>query len=254
MMPDIDHVRNADATWLGFIEHLRTHPVMDAPLLKQIATDGGKLTAETARRIAIEYQVARNFPSAVADRYELVAEAVNETAASWPDDMESRIESCLELVDRIQNRVGTKRKTVSAATKFLWFVRPVHWLPYDRHAANGLVGLAPAVHRMRRYFEQLARSDFPTVADGMSGLLEADGFDGLSGERLVDKALMIRGLRKNDAPLLEAMVRDNFVFLSEMPAEKRKRVMSAATRLTETFPDTGVPREARNPRKRKLVA
>lgn len=251
-MSDLESMRTADATWLGFIEHLRTHESMDAPILTTIKKDGGNLTGESARLIAVHYQVARNFPSTVEDRYLQIAAEVNKAAAEWPETSDERIDACLDLVNTIHTRLGTRNRTVSAVTKFLWFVRPRHWLPFDRHAANGLVGVAPAVEeRMRRYFQQLERGGFPVTADRMTTILQSADLTGLSGERLVDKALMIRGLRKKPAPLLGAIVENNFIYLSALPQEQRAKIMDVADDLARQFPDGGVPREARISRRKK---
>lgn len=249
-MLDLDKIGTADATWLGFVEHLRFHNLIDKPILENIKLEQGRLTRATAREIAISYQVARNFPSKVEDRYDQIAHAVNATADIWPCEMADRIDACLELVDTIHTQIGTRNRTFSAATKFLWFVRPHHWLPYDRHAANGLVAHAPGAQRMRRYFKQLARSNFSATADRMTEIMRSAGFSELSGERVIDKALMIRGLRKRPTKLLESIIFDNFIYLSNMLEKERSAIREVANQLAEECPDAGVPQEQRLSHKR----
>jgi hypothetical protein len=230
----------ADATWLGFVEHARTFDGMDSPILRSLENNGGKLSSESVRQIATDYWVARNFPATVIDRYSKIADVVNDGAADWPEAMSDRVDRCCTMIDAIKEKVGTKNRTVSAVTKFVWFVRPKHWLPFDRHAANGLISGGAALPRMRRYFEHLDRSAFPTVCDRMNEILSDAGYSGLSGERIIDKALMVRGLRRKPSNLLTGIIASNTAYLNRLPADERARMTGTASRLAADFPDTGI--------------
>ena len=185
---------------VAVIEHFRTWLRFDGIKRAEIIDQGGVLDGQAVRIIAREYNVGPRIRSDAANggengHAEAVAAIVNHAVEQWPNTLAERAAVCAACATQASHDGHTHRRQASAFSKFLWFVRPPGWIPFDKYTANalGIGHRADAVARMTAYFTELADRGFTESVQAVSDCINQHGYGPLYGERVIDKFLMLIG-------------------------------------------------------------
>ncbi|MBK1666695.1 hypothetical protein CKO28_01375 [Rhodovibrio sodomensis] len=185
------------------LEHFRTMLGLDGAARQRIRTSG--LDGALVRRIAGEYKVGWGIP---AGGEHPVADILLARRARWPVSLTDRCEFCIKLADEAVRQECTHGQQVSAMTKLMWFLQPEGWTMFDALAADAL-GIAHGsnIKRARRFYLTLEARDFLGAAQTINGVLAEHGADGLFGERILDKYMMLaaRADQGSDVPWIRGL-------------------------------------------------
>ncbi len=199
-MPTIDEIncrQRCEFLKWAVIEHSRTWEGLDGKVRQSLAADD-VIDAKLVREIGKEYlvnRVVRRGEDGSDDRHaNWLADRLNQTAQSWPDDLEGRALKCARLARLAAKEGHTNGEPASAVTKFMWFLRPDGWTLFDNLAATGLgIPNRQATCRMLLFFEVLADRSFVRQSFEVNKALRRGSFEHLYGERVIDKFLMLSG-------------------------------------------------------------
>jgi hypothetical protein len=195
------------------IEYHRFWLSVDQPRL-EILRQKGEMTPVLLRDIAREYRVSRSLKKADKNSLsdgpaEAVCRILKKESVSWNDDLSCRKKSCLEIIEKMRpfaskaansDDGADERNPVSAATKFIWFMKPVGWTIFDKYAATG-IGIPEtgrtALERMDEFYTALEYEGFPDLVGEIQSFIsqEARSLRGLPAERILDTLFMARGKR-----------------------------------------------------------
>jgi hypothetical protein len=163
-----------------------------------------------------------------------VCEILHEAARCWPDDLLGRAEVCVDIAARMQPYTpGSNRNLVSAATKFMWFLKPNGWTVFDRFAAGGMgvAGHLSRVKQLRCFYQRLHDAGFGSLVAEMQAVIKGSLLPDLPSARILDTLLMARGGRGGDTGAIERLN----AFLGLLPATTRKPLEALAQDLQDTF-------------------
>lgn len=182
-----------DMLRIATIERARWWLNVDAPLLRKIEHKGRRrLTPETVDEIATIYNVRRNLGPK--ERLGCVASHLNEAMKNCPNDFLQRADFCLELASSLKKQHDLRHTPYSAMTKLVWFLRPIGWTVYDSYARLGVrSGGATGDEKVRNFYEKLEREGFSQAAKQIEGILQNTEWSRLSGARVLDAFMMLKG-------------------------------------------------------------
>ncbi|MWD28331.1 hypothetical protein E0K89_012665 [Aquicoccus sp. SCR17] len=178
----------------------------------ELQANGGKYSRESVRKVSARYGVSRGIlrngplPREKTEKdcdlgAEGIANLVNQTILEWPTSTVERAEFVADLADQANEDGLTKGRQISAFSKLVWFVRPECWVLYDSYVVNACgINASDPRDRMTSYYAYLADNGFEDDCHAMRGILEKSRFfQSLWPERILDKALWIRGAKDTDA-------------------------------------------------------
>lgn len=207
---------------------------VDGPLLGAIASSGG-FTESLLRRVAVRYNVNRGLLQPTtrlngADQSAYgVIKLLREAVPGGSPGLEARAAHCVAMAEAAHSAGWTHNLQVSAISKFVWFLRPDQWTPFDRFASAGM-GIPPAWDRPRQFtafYAALVRGGFDDVVGRIEPIVAASGLPRLPASRIIDALLMARGGRGSASDdLLESSA-----FLSLLPEAFRGDLHSLAAHL-----------------------
>lgn len=190
------------------VEHYRTWLAFDGIERLRISREKNAIDAKSVRRIAIEYRINRGILATKNnkgnkivgrdDHAQAIAEHLNQVVArDWPDSLTARAQKCIEIAEWARENEHTSGVLVSAATKLMWFLCPDGWTLFDRFAAKAVAakGRNPS-DQARDFFKILGERGFVESAGQINSILESSTLTSLSGERVIDKFLMLSGADK----------------------------------------------------------
>jgi hypothetical protein len=163
-----------------------------------------------------------------------VCETLHEAALRWPDDLLGHAEVCVDIAARMQPYTpGSNRNLVSAATKFMWFLKPDGWTVFDRFAAGGMgvAGHLSRVEQLRCFYHRLHDAGFGSLVAEMQAFIKKRLLPDLPSARILDTLLMARGGRGGDTGSIERLN----AFLALLPATTRKPLEALARKLQRRF-------------------
>ncbi len=197
---------------IAFKEHFLRWMQGDSEDYHEIRHKGGvELKAPVLRRIAKRYHVNRGIRRLENDQDDLIGkklaeilcsdakkhkglsickrwEATRELAKKCQDEMEN------QLRDNEQTPNGEVAPIVSAVTKLTWFLAPDGWTMFDRFAREALgVRETGAENQAEAFYRQLCERRFCKHVADVKKVLVDRHFNGLFGERVIDKYLMLAG-------------------------------------------------------------
>jgi hypothetical protein len=177
--------------FLALAEGLRWWLNFDGPQRHLCLTQAGKLTRADVRRIALNYNFARNLPSED-QRIDDVAYEINRFSGKTWSTLDARAIEIEKTILKIKAIGATNVHIVSGATKLTWFVSPTNWTPFDRLAAAA-VGARNVnlLARMRAYYRTLDERGYLRAASAICRHLDAEDLGAVGGERVLDKLLMM---------------------------------------------------------------
>lgn len=203
---------------------------VDGVARRRIDLQGGRLEPRLLRYIAIEYSVSRGIPNQ--SEYE-IAHILNDEVLSWPESLVERANACVKTAELIKDKNLTYGAQISAVSKFAWFIRPAGWTLYDDLAAAGL-GLFSKynrVDRMKRFYKILDEWGFDAHVMRMQVAIEKSGNPELHAARIVDKLLMLHGM-KDDAREYE--IDTAKAYLDLLPEQTRSSLQILPRQLWES--------------------
>ena len=183
------------------LEHFRSGQGLDYTARQRIE-ESGRIIPDTdlLRDIAKEYKVIRGIPKP--DEFgddsaaiSLVRE-INKIKNNWPNKMTDKAEKCLSFCEEAKTQGWTRKKQISAVTKFMWFLCPEGWTVYDRFARRGLcIYKDDQKLAVRKFYGTLETRGFVETASNITQTIrgEDQSLGWLYGERVIDKYLMIAG-------------------------------------------------------------
>ncbi|MEO9900515.1 MAG: hypothetical protein ABJF28_06935 [Nisaea sp.] len=130
----------------------------------------------------------------------------------------------------------SREREFSAISKFMWFLRPKGWTPFDTYSSTSLgVGTThgdPPI-RFADFYAKLHRRNFSGVSVAIQSALNNAGFSYLYGERVIDKALLLAGApgtrwRSN-------IIRKGRSFLRSLPRNAAIDLQALARRIAVSF-------------------
>lgn len=160
---------------------------------------GGRLTAQSIRRIGSAYLVNRGIRQLERDEgARRLADKLN--VISWPQGFAERSDCCVRLAQWaaetiVSGETITKGHQVSAMTKLMWFLHPTGWTLFDRFVAKavGVPAHLPRPEQARRYYQALKNHGFETYASDANACVDTTLFPDFRSERVLDRYLMIKG-------------------------------------------------------------
>ncbi len=204
-MPNPDTVSTMDIFALAAADSVRWWSWADAPILKGIEVDQGRLTSDSVRLISKHYGFRRSM-LATSENDLLIADTISSHVRDG-SNLEEQAEALKIVVEALSSRAPSApdgrrvRNLASGASKLAWFVEPKGWTPFDSLAAKGL-GLSQgnALDRMVRFYRKLDAIHFLPIADLVNRHIEQSGLEcrvsernRLRGERIIDRYLMFIG-------------------------------------------------------------
>ncbi len=220
---------------IAVVEGVKWWITFDGPTTKTIQNNGGQITKSNVHAIASTYNFRRNLP---ADEMGLdcVVDCVNRFPRKRFPDFRSRAIEIEKSVLSLKADLATpKRKRnfriVSGLTKLTWFTAPDNWTPFDRLAAKAVGARKPdTLERMKDYYERLDRNGFAQCAAIIADCSKGTPFEGVSGERILDKFLMGYG----EADWTNAMLEQNRAFEENLPAAWRRDLLEFKSAVLES--------------------
>jgi hypothetical protein len=173
------------------IERARAYLNTDAPFLA-VAQQNDGLTAATVRDISAAYNVRRNLGAA--EDLHRVTSHLNDAIDTWPEDLLGRAEWCMTCAEDISTALDLHHTPYSAISKLAWFLRPTGWTVYDSYArvamrVRGLHGRRP----ITQFYAALHLNHFEDAARRIDAILGPTPWSNLSGARVLDSYMMLRG-------------------------------------------------------------
>jgi hypothetical protein len=102
-----------------------------------------------------------------------VCKILHKAAQCWPDDLLGRAKVCKKIAERMRPFTGKIEKNlVSAATKFMWFLKPDGWTVFDRFAASGMsvAGHLPRLEQLHCFYQRLHDAGFGSLVAEMQAV------------------------------------------------------------------------------------
>ena len=212
------------------------------------ATDGVRLAVirkhgmwpEMLRSLGAEYNVNRSIvrtdkAKGIEDTSaKAICDILHRAGDRWPAELLDRAQACEGIAFQMRSYTGeTEKNLVSAATKFMWFLKPDGWTVFDSFAAAGMGVKAhlPRLEQLRNFYAQLNAAGFGPLAVEMEVIIRRSTLSGLPAARILDTLLMARGGRSGDAGAVERLE----AFLNLLPAASRSPLETLATSLHERF-------------------
>lgn len=256
---EVDHPHAYWAT----IDLYRTFLFEDGPLLEAIVDAGGTLDGAMVTRIARSYSVARTIPAALEDdkghNFRLLAKKITALANDWPDGTIERAEACRKTAEELALQFTIRPRDArppsklhkmgaphSAVTKLIWFLKPEGWTVYDRYAANAVVaGTGTSGDRQKRFYEAIAEP-LAYYAERLREPL-AKLHPRLHAERLIDKYLVLKGLKPDE---YKRACESNCHFLRSLPPHISQDIKRSANAILPLLPNDAISKKPRTRRKK----
>lgn len=189
-----------------------------------------KVGTDDVRRIFTRYRVGRGLLKSNDTGLDIGANGVsgllNKEIRFWPATMKQRCNFIVRLSEEALQKGYSKGRLISGFSKIVWFMRPTGWTLYDSYAADALQipKQLGAVDKVSRFYACLEDLGFVEACDRMRITVNDSNFPTLWPERIVDKALWIRGsnerqraeLDKNHQFYLNAIGPKNRLALGEL--------------------------------------
>lgn len=202
--PPCDEWKARPLYW-STIGYLRWWWAADGPRLRAIEARG-ELTAPMLRDLASEYRVNRSLlradkkKGAIDTNAIAVCAILNRARDGWGDGLPARAAACHELAEAMKPYTAAEAKDhkypISAATKFMWFLKPAGWTVFDRLAGNGM-GLPeswPPKKRMQAFYDALQDKGFTPLVAEMQAVIDGFlAFASMPATRVLDTLFMARG-------------------------------------------------------------
>ncbi len=185
------------------VEHAATWDA-DRALLQSITDNGGRLSADVAKKIAGIYKVARTFHGVAAKGYGPIAGIINGITLIPGQSFDVRVTAAVQATHAIAALGYTANP--SAVSKWLWFRAPDNWYIYDQLAARAVGAGTSSVRGMRGFFAILQSCDVQAIHDRIAAIIIASGLD-LRPERVIDKFLWLAGAKDSASVISSARVR-----------------------------------------------
>lgn len=175
---------------------------VDGPFLGAVRSGKG-FNAPLMRRVAVRYNVNRGLlrPNARTNDQDPAAtgliRVLHEDAGGWPASLSAGAARCVAIAKAAQLEGWTNTLQVSAVSKFIWFLKPDSWTPFDRFAAAGM-GVPASWDRQSQFgafYRALEDGGFNNVVKRIKPLIVASGIPDLPASRIIDALLMARGGR-----------------------------------------------------------
>ena len=202
------------------IAYTRAWWATDGVLLARIQNHG--MTPEILRSIGTEYNVNRSFKREDKQRRAQdttaidVCKILRDECLFWPADLPGRAAVCCRIVKRMRLLSSVDDDLVSAATKFMWFLRPKGWTMFDRFAAAGMRVPGQSggeklsgPDRMACFYQRLHTTGFSALVVDMQKVLGKSSLSNLPPERILDALFMARGGRGGDQDRRSAHIASN---------------------------------------------
>lgn len=190
-------VRQESDLYYAVVEHVRSWLSEDGGFRAAIDDAEGRINGYQVRRISIIYNVSRGLTAGNGNGDQAandLASLLNSYHGMWSNDLRDRAQQCAEIAEQAKRSGYTKGNQASAITKFSWFVRPSNWTVFDRFVANALkVNESTAIARMKQFYEVAHELNFLTHASVIGEVISGCQILNLSGARVLDKLLMLRG-------------------------------------------------------------
>lgn len=247
-MPPPDYIGSAwsDAqVFWATIGYLRAWWSTDGPNRVLIQRANG-MNPTMLRSIAVEYNVNRLIlrPDRSAQDAASDAGVPDDQSATrlcailagacgkWPADLPGRAQVCAGIAEKAKKAGVSTKNLASAATKFMWFLRPDEWTVYDRFAREGLGSPTRqnALGDMQAFYTMLHDHRFIALAGAMNAMIARTPFKGIPAERILDTILMGRGGRG-----AEDRRASHTAFLSLLPEATRVPLVALAAELQGRF-------------------
>jgi hypothetical protein len=220
------------------IAYVRVWWATDGVSLAIIRTHG--MQPDMLRSLGAEYNVNRSITrqdrrrGAEDTHAKAVCKILHKAAQCWPDDLLGRAKVCEKIATRMRRYTpGSNRNLVSAATKFMWFLKPDGWTVFDRFAARGMgvAGHLPRVEQLRCFYKRLHDAGFGSLVAEMQAVIKDSLLPDLPSARILDTLLMARGGRGGDTGAIERLN----AFLGLLPATTREPLEALAQDLQIRF-------------------
>ena len=231
---------------LAVIEHHRWWIAGDGIHLARIKNAADqKLPVDVAKRIAHEYGVIRNIGTHVEKNDgKALARLVKEiNNANWPHGLVNRANLCLEIAKAHKiARKGSAKKVHtpnSAVTKLMWFLHPKGWTMFDQYARIGLIGDKNCLFS---FYKRLEKCGFERKATEIDEACKANGFSDLFGERIIDKFLLLRGLKmQKGQAAIDDLHECSQHYLNLLPTDLAKRLNTLSQAIAKVLNDNAFP-------------
>jgi hypothetical protein len=189
---------------VALAEHARTFVCDDKPILDALAVDSnGQRVMDAAalqwisRQFRLEshsYWVEGKSSKAIIENTQNYVSELNRFVLDWPQSFLDRASKCAELSRWAAGHGITKNLKTSAASKFLWFVRPEGWIMYDRYVKAALKGQGKdSADTMVNCFKELDSLGYNTAVSELEVLFKQHDIGFLYPGRVIDKFLMGTG-------------------------------------------------------------
>jgi hypothetical protein len=210
---------------IATIERARAFLNTDAPFLATVAQNQG-LTADTVHYISTFYKVRRNLGAARGLGF--VANHLNNGIGTWPEHLIGQAEWCMTSAEEISIALDLHHTPYSAITKLAWFLRPTGWTVYDSYARQatrvaGRHGPQPVTD----FYNILQEHSFSDAADTIEAILQGTLWSNLSGARVLDSYMMLRG----GYPFLLADAAARQGFLAALPGDSGQALSTISNRI-----------------------
>jgi hypothetical protein len=200
-----------------------------------------RMTPKMLRSLGREYNVNRSIirkdkkRGAPDENAEAICAILECEQALWPTEMLSRMAACVCLVAKLRPyTLDGDTDLASAATKFMWFLRPDEWTVYDRFAAAGIrvpSKFSDAIERMPEFYRLLNEADFVPLVHAMQPVIDETSLRGLPATRILDTLLMARGGSGGDEDAVQRLQ----MFLALLPVATQTPVIDLANALQSQF-------------------
>ncbi|MDG4575694.1 MAG: hypothetical protein P9C36_06710 [Defluviicoccus sp.] len=231
-MHDIYFDRYTNQLYWALISYSRWWLSTDAPFLTLIRENSGNLNDNIASKIMTNYNIARGFGGRKSEGFKNAIARANEAAGAWPTSLLCRFHHCEQLAKEWKRYGETRNLQISAATKLMWFLRPIGWTMFDRFASRGL-GVTSATN----FYTKLDRLGFDKAIATLTALIEASDWSSLPASKIIDSYLMQRGKKET----LESWVTRAHAYLEALPANARESLVDLANRAQDTLGDNFLP-------------
>lgn len=209
------------------VEAVRWWLAFDGPRSKMVSRNANKLTRDDVRAIALTYNFARNLPS-YDSGVDVVCEHVNIFSGRGFRSFSERASELAVSIQSIQEQLASPERKknfriVSGMTKLTWFVAPDNWTPFDRLAAKAVrARSADTLDRMVEFYRKLDESGFAESSEIITNCGQGTPFQGMSGERILDKYLMGYG----EPEWTASMLQENSAFEESLPPTWRSDLIA----------------------------
>ncbi|CAN1575845.1 hypothetical protein MCELHM10_03841 [Paracoccaceae bacterium] len=230
-----------DAVYWAVVGYSRWWLSTDAPFLKRIVRNGGRLDVATASKIMTNYNVARGFENKGSAAFSQAIQCANDRASGWPLGLQERYTFCRSLAEEWQAIKATRHHQISAATKVMWFLRPQGWTMFDSYAAKGM-----GVSSAEKFYAALGTNGFSAAVDQLGAVIAQSEWPSLPANKVIDFYLMQRGNFGGTDQIMDATV-----YLDALPTTARDTLVGLAATAQTTLGSDFLPAIARKRRNKK---